>query len=96
MAFSGLRSLASMKLKDVPSFVKTTVTRDNVSKKTWNFLYNYNEKYIQTGSMKPLTDVLITVFFIGYAVGWPTELRHLKHAEEAAKHKAEGGGAGHH
>jgi hypothetical protein len=95
MAFSGLRSLASMKLKDVPNYVKSNVTRDNVSKNTWNFLYNYNQKYIQTGSIRPLNDVMIGVFFLGYAVGWPTELRHLQHAEEAAKHKAEGGSSHH-
>jgi hypothetical protein len=75
----------------MPTFVKTTVTRDNVSTRTWNFLYQYNEKYVQTGSLKPLNDVLIEVFFLSYSVGWPIELRHLKHAEEAAKHTAKGG-----
>ncbi|KAG6556630.1 hypothetical protein Mapa_001571 [Marchantia paleacea] len=88
MAF---RSLASMKLKDVPTFVKTVVTKDNVSKNTWSFLYNYNQKYIQTGSIKPVNDVMMSVGLLGYAVGWPTEIRHLKHAEEAAMHKGEKG-----
>ncbi len=92
MAFSGLRGLASMKLKDVPSFVKSSVTRENMTKQTWGFVYNYNEKYVKTGSIRPLNDVMISVFFLSYAVGWPTEIRHLRHAEEAAKHTNKNGG----
>ncbi|KAL2628640.1 hypothetical protein R1flu_013326 [Riccia fluitans] len=89
MAF---RSLASMKLKDVPTFVKSVATKENVSKNTWNFLYNYNQKYIQGGSIRPVNDVMICVGILSYFVGWPTELRHLKHAEEAAAHAGEKGG----
>lgn len=81
-----LRNLASMKVKDVPTYVKSSLTREKVVKDTWSWLYNYNEKYIQTGSIRPLTDVMISVGFLSYAVGWPTEIRHLRHAEEAAKH----------
>lgn len=92
MAFSGLRGLASMKLKDVPSFVKSSVTRENMTKQTWGFVSNYNEKYVKTGSIRPLNDVMISVFFLSYAVGWPTEIRHLRHAEEAAKHTNKNGG----
>lgn len=92
MAFSGLRGLASMKLKDVPSFVKSSVTRENMTKQTWGFVSHYNEKYVKTGSIRPLNDVMISVFFLSYAVGWPTEIRHLRHAEEAAKHTNKNGG----
>jgi hypothetical protein len=49
-------------------------------------LHNYNEKYIQTGSIKPLNDVMISAGILSYFVGWPTELWHLRNAEEAAKH----------
>lgn len=86
MAFSGLRQLANMKLKDVPSFVRSSANREYVAQKTWGFLNNYNERYIKTSSIRPLNDVLISVFIISYAIGWPTEIRHLHHAEEAAKH----------
>jgi hypothetical protein len=30
--------------------------------------------------------VMLAVGILSYFVGWPTELRHLRHAEEAAKH----------
>lgn len=86
MAFSGLRQLANMKLKDVPSFVRSSANREYVAQKTWGFLNNYNERYIKTSSIRPLNDVLISVFIISYAIGWPTELRHLHHAQEEAKH----------
>ncbi len=89
---AGLKSLANLKVKDVPSFVKSNVTREAVSQKTWSWLEKYNEKYIQTGSIRPLNDVMISVGILAYFVGWPTELRHLRHAEEAAKH----GGKEHH
>ena len=81
-----LRNLASMKVKDVPSHLKSSLSGEKLSKETWSWLYKYNEKYIQTGSIRPLNDVMLTVGFISYFVGWPTELRHLRHAEEAAKH----------
>ncbi|KAH9567387.1 hypothetical protein CY35_03G027200 [Sphagnum magellanicum] len=55
-------------------------------RKTWSWLHNYNEKYIQTRSIKPLNDVMISAGILSYFVGWPTELWHLCHAEEAAKH----------
>lgn len=84
-----LRNLASMKVKDVPTYVKTSLTREKVMNNTWSWLYKYNEKYIQTGSIRPLTDVMLSVGFLSYAVGWPTEIRHLRHAEEAAKHGKE-------
>lgn len=87
MAFSRFRHLASMKLKDAKSSVesiKSVIGKPFVKQK--GFLNSYNEKYIQTGSVRPLNDVLIYVFILSYGVGWPTEMRHLKHAEEQAKH----------
>lgn len=83
MVFS--QRLASMKLKDVPSFIRARANKQFIEKQTWGFLNNYNEKYIKTGSIKPLNDVLISVFVLSYAIGWPTEIRHLKHAEEKAR-----------
>lgn len=84
-----LRNLASMKVKDVPTYVKTSINREKVMNDTWSWLYKYNEKYIQTGSIRPLMDVMLSVGLLSYAVAWPTEIRHLRHAEEAAKHGKE-------
>nr|PNR27471.1 hypothetical protein PHYPA_029623 [Physcomitrium patens] len=81
-----LRNLASMKVKDVPNHLKSNLSREKVMSSTWSWLYKYNEKYIQTGSIRPLMDVMLSVGFLSYAIAWPTEIRHLRHAEEAAKH----------
>lgn len=86
---ASLRNLASMKVKDVPTYVKSSLNGEKVMKDTWSWLYKYNEKYIQTGSIKPLHDVMLSVGILGYAIAWPTELRHLRHAEEVAKHGKE-------
>lgn len=83
---SALRNLASLKVKDVPTFVKSSLSKEKVMQDTWSWLYKYNEKYVQTGSIRPLTDVMLSVGFLSYAIAWPTEIRHLRHAEEAAKH----------
>ena len=85
MAFSGLRQLANMKLKDVLSFVRASANKAYVSQKAWGFLNNYNEQYIKTGSIRPINDVLISIFFLSYAIGWPTELRHLQYEDQKAK-----------
>lgn len=42
-----------------------------VSSRTSKFLHSYKEKYIDTGSIKPLTDTMIGLFFLSYAVAWP-------------------------
>lgn len=82
MAFSRFRQFASMKLKENASFIKASAKQFVPEK---GFMNGYNEKYIKTGSVRPLNDVLIYVFILAYGVGWPTELRHLKHEQEMAK-----------
>ena len=79
MAFSRFRQFASIKLKEKASLVKTSAKQFVPQK---GFLNGYNEKYIKTGSVKPLNDVLIYVFILAYGVGWPTKLRHMKHEQE--------------
>jgi len=37
--------------------------------------------YIDTGSPKPLYDVLIYGFILAYALAWPTEYAHYKHEQ---------------
>ena len=80
-----LRQAAGLKLKEVPAFVRNVATWENIERETTTFLKDYNQKYILTSSPKPLFDVMIGVFVLSYAVGWPTEIRHLRHAEAAAK-----------
>lgn len=63
--------------------MRNTITYENVERETVTFLKDYHQKYIITSSPKPLFDVMTFTFFLSYAVGWPTELRHLKHAEAA-------------
>jgi hypothetical protein len=85
-----LKNFGKVRLKELPVYLKKSVKSFNKAKlleHTWSFLYNYNEKYIMTGSIRPLNDVLIVVGILSYAVGWPTELRHLRHAEETAAKK---------
>lgn len=45
--------------------------------RTFNFLHGYKEKYIDTGSIKPLTDTMLGLFFLSYAVAWPQVSLHL-------------------
>lgn len=51
-------------------------TPAKVNQRTFDFLHTYKEKYIDTGSIKPLTDVMIGLFFFSYAVAWP-QVSHL-------------------
>ena len=46
-------------------------TPAKVHSRTFDFLHQYKEKYIDTGSIKPLTDTMIGLFFFSYAVAWP-------------------------
>ena len=44
-------------------------------------LNQYKVDYIDTGSPKPLYDVLIYGFILAYALAWPTEYAHYKHEQ---------------
>ena len=83
---SALKNLASLKVKDVPTFVKSSLSKEKVMQDAWSWLYKYNEKFVQTSSIRPLTNVMLSIGFLSYATVWPTETRHLRHAEEVAKH----------
>jgi len=48
-----------------------------------SFLF-YLLQHIDTGSGKPLMDLLIYGFLFSYAYSWPREYAHMKH-EEAKK-----------
>ncbi|CAL5227007.1 g9898 [Coccomyxa viridis] len=82
------QGLSKLKLKEVPTYVQEHAgkhwTPAQVTSRTSKFLHSYKEKYIDTGSIKPLTDTMIGLFFLSYAVAWPQEYAHMK-AEEKAK-----------
>ncbi|CAL8464254.1 g3789 [Coccomyxa elongata] len=82
------QGLSKLKLGEVPAYVSDHAgkhwTPAKVHSRTFNFLHQYKEKYIDTGSIKPLTDTMIGLFFFSYAVAWPQEYKHMK-AEEKAK-----------
>lgn len=83
MKLKDAKATAANATANAAAFVKSSLSKPYVKQK--GFMHSYNEKYIQTGSIRPLNDVLIYVFILAYGVGWPTEMRHLKHAEEQAK-----------
>ncbi|KAJ7513777.1 hypothetical protein O6H91_23G013800 [Diphasiastrum complanatum] len=86
MALQWVKGLSQLKVKELPSYLKSTLTREKIVSSTRSWLDNYNTKYVQTGSIKPLNDVLISVGILSYALSWPTEIRHLRHKEEHEKH----------
>lgn len=45
----------------------------------------YKKDYIDTGSAKPLYDVLIYGFIGAYALAWPQEYAHYKHEQVRAQ-----------
>ena len=70
-----VKQAQSLKLKDaVPALRKHAGEHWTPSKlqgrlSTWRDAYK--EKYIDTGSPKPLIDLSIAVFFLSYAISWP-------------------------
>ena len=47
-------------------------------------LNQYKKDYIDTGSAKPLYDILIYGFIGAYALAWPQEYAHYKHEQVEA------------
>lgn len=86
MALRGLgRELYNAKLKDVPSLLSSKLTRANLTDQATVFAADYKRKYFDEGSIKPLQHMIIGTFLIAYAVAWPTEYRHYKHAQARAR-----------
>lgn len=77
-----------LKLKELTPYVRDYASENFapavVQSRTTTFLNRYKKDYIDTGSAKPLFDVMIGLFFLSYAISWPGEYRHYK-AEQAAK-----------
>ena len=65
-------------------------TPDKTSSRLVGWCHNYKAKHNDSGSPKPLFDVLGYGFVFAYALAWPQEYAHYKHEQEA-KLKAGGG-----
>ncbi|EFJ36551.1 hypothetical protein SELMODRAFT_78322 [Selaginella moellendorffii] len=90
-----LRQMSSMKVKDVPGYVKENVTPANIKKASRTLMDEYYDKYIQTSSFTPVYHFLIGGTIFAYIVAYPTEIRHYQHEEEERLRKLrEGGGGG--
>eukprot|EP00270_Netrium_digitus_P007497 TRINITY_DN2187_c0_g1_i1.p2 TRINITY_DN2187_c0_g1~~TRINITY_DN2187_c0_g1_i1.p2 ORF type:complete len:131 (+),score=8.59 TRINITY_DN2187_c0_g1_i1:12-404(+) len=94
MAQQLLKTISGLKVREVPEFVKSTVTVANAQSAYNKWFHEYHAKHFVTGSVKPLTDLMLFVGVLGYTVAWPTEIRHLRHAEAAKR--AGGDGHDHH
>eukprot|EP00884_Botryococcus_braunii_P000039 jgi/Botrbrau1/10035/Bobra.0012s0122.1 len=82
------KGLQGLKVKDVVpyarKFAAENLNRTQLEHRFSTNLTSYKEKYIDTGSPKPLFDVIIGLFIFSYIQAWPQEYRHYK-AEQAAK-----------
>jgi hypothetical protein len=80
------RQLGALKVKEVPDFLKKTITKDAVKENAKLFLSEYREKYIKTGSILPVYHAMGAVFATAYVTVWPTEYRHFKAQQEGGGH----------
>lgn len=78
-----------MKVKDVFIYVKLFFNGEKVMKDIWLWLYKYNEKYIQIGSIKFFYDVMLFVGIFGYVIVWFMEFWYLCYVEEVVKYGKE-------
>ena len=78
-----LQGTKGLKVKEVPSYVGKFAsehwTPNQTSSRLVNWFHGYKAKYIDTGSPKPLFDVLGYGFVFAYALAWPQEYAHYKH-----------------
>lgn len=70
-----------MKVKDVPTFLSSRITKENVSTGTSKWLEQYKQ-HIDAGSFKPLRDMMVGTFCLAYVVAWPQEYKHYLHEQE--------------
>ncbi|KAK4798348.1 hypothetical protein SAY86_030674 [Trapa natans] len=78
--------IKGMKVKDLPNHLKPMFSLDYVKKSIQRGLDNYNEKYIQTGSVDPLLHICFGGMIFSYLVALPEERRHLEHQQHAKEH----------
>ena len=83
---SFFRQLGRLRVREVPEFLRKTVTRESIQSNGEKYLEEYREKYIKTGSILPVYHAMAGVFATAYVVTWPTEYRHFKAAQEGGGH----------
>ena len=83
---SFFRQLCRLRVREVPEFLRKTVTRESIQSNGEKYLEEYREKYIKTGSILPVYHAMAGVFATAYVVTWPTEYRHVKAAQEGGGH----------
>ena len=89
-----IRSLAALKVKEVPDFLKKTVTVKNVTNYLETSFAEYRTKYILPGSPMPIYHVMGGVFVTAYITVWPTEYRHMIAAGGPLTRRWAAGGVG--
>lgn len=82
-----VKGAAGLKVKEIPGYVGK-YANDNwqpviVQRRVSTWLNTYKKQYIDTGSPKPLFDVLGYGFVGSYIFSWPREYAHMKHEQEA-------------
>ena len=92
-ADSGKRPWRQVKVGELPGIISKEMSLDKLEKRLKSrqgikdikkILLNYHRQHVQTGSIRPLNHLLISVGLLSYAIGWPTELRHLRREEAKA------------
>mmetsp|Transcript_3657 Transcript_3657/g.10508 ORF Transcript_3657/g.10508 Transcript_3657/m.10508 type:complete len:96 (-) Transcript_3657:68-355(-) len=81
-----VQATKGLKVKDVPQAVgKFAGEHYNVketSSRLVQWFHGYKAQHIDSGSPKPLFDVLGYGFVFAYALAWPQEYAHYKHEQE--------------
>ncbi|KAI7840100.1 hypothetical protein COHA_006141 [Chlorella ohadii] len=82
-----VREASKLKVKEVPGHVQKFAGQhwrpEQLRSRFMNWLHDYKIKFIDTGSPKPLLDVITYGFVFSYALSWPREYAHYKHEQEA-------------
>jgi len=85
-----VKGVRGLKLKDLMPFTKKYASEHlqpaTLRHKAESGMNQYKRDYIDTGSPKPLYDVLIYGFIGAYILAWPQEYAHYKHEQEAKLH----------
>ncbi|KAH7674693.1 hypothetical protein IHE45_08G090700 [Dioscorea alata] len=78
--------IKSMKLREVPAYLKPKFTWENIKKSADQAVDRYIDKYIETSSVEPLFHVCIGGMIFSYFVALPHERRHLEHQQQHGGH----------
>ncbi|KAL7113927.1 hypothetical protein ACP275_04G089600 [Erythranthe tilingii] len=83
---SFFKEIRSMKVTELPSYLKPMFTLGYVKRTLARGLDNYHAKYIETSSADPLLHICFGGMIFSYLVALPEERRHLEHQQHAKEH----------